>query len=77
MIWAKDVLNSCIIPKHSFILLLSAKTKLLTKDRLQHMEINNICMFYQVSIESVQHLFFQCGTSMEILEAEYRLVWDH
>lgn len=66
IVWAKDVWSSYIPPKLSFILWLSAKTKLLTKDRLQFLEIDNRCILCQDLSESVQHLFFQCSMSREI-----------
>ncbi|KAL2474712.1 Reverse transcriptase domain-containing protein [Abeliophyllum distichum] len=42
--WANSVWNPCIIPKHSFILWLGAKLKLLTKDMLHYLDIDRNCV---------------------------------
>ena len=45
IIWAPTVWSACITPKHFFVLWLCAKAKLLTKDRIQFLNINRRCCF--------------------------------
>lgn len=43
--WTTEVWKRYIMLKHSFILLLEAQSKLLTKDRLPHFNIDPTCVF--------------------------------
>lgn len=64
--WAIDVWRQFITPKHSFILWLCAKCRLLTKDRIKHIELDTTCVLCDRAPESLQHLFFGCKTSSMI-----------
>jgi len=64
--WAKDVWNVAVPPKHAFTLWLSAKSKLLTKDNLLFLNIDRACGLCGTSEESHQHLFFQCTVTSRI-----------
>ncbi|KAI3463758.1 hypothetical protein Pfo_020421 [Paulownia fortunei] len=66
MIWVKDVWSSCIAPKHSFVLWLSVKSKLLTKDNIKHIDINKNCVLCGTVAESIKHLFFDCNFSSNV-----------
>lgn len=65
-VWATSVWNTCITLKHSFILWLGANSKLLTKYKLQHMDIDRNCVLCGTSTESVQHFFFECTISSNV-----------
>lgn len=56
------------IPKHSFILWLAIRRKLMTQDRMQfwHHTENLCCVFCHLQLESVDHLFFECPFSSGI-----------
>ncbi|XP_052172247.1 uncharacterized protein LOC127788174 [Diospyros lotus] len=60
-VWAKFVWNPCLIPKHSFLLWLCARGRLLTRDRLLFLDIDRACPFCCVVEESSDHLFFLCS----------------
>ncbi|KAI3451323.1 hypothetical protein Pfo_007988 [Paulownia fortunei] len=64
--WTTEVWNPCIIPKHAFILWLSAKSRLCTKDKLQFLDIDKACALCGLQEESQQHLFFTCNISSAI-----------
>ena len=64
--WAPVVWHSCITPKHSFILWLCAKERLLTKDKIHFMELNRSCLFCGATEESLHHLYFQCPLSSRV-----------
>ena len=66
MIWAKDVWSSCIAPKHSFVLWLSVRSKLLTKDNVKHIDIDKNCVLCGTAAESIKHLFFDCNFSSNV-----------
>ncbi|XP_074364603.1 uncharacterized protein LOC141705609 [Apium graveolens] len=58
------------IPKHSFMLWLAIRKRLLTQDRLQSWQIQNraVCSFCERMPDSVDHLFFECVFCKIILE---------
>ncbi|PSS36171.1 Reverse transcriptase zinc-binding domain protein [Actinidia chinensis var. chinensis] len=54
------------MPKHSFILWLSLKEKLLTRDRIaEHIE-DTSCALCGYTMESLDHLFFGCPTVSQV-----------
>ncbi|XP_022861447.1 uncharacterized protein LOC111381837 [Olea europaea var. sylvestris] len=59
-IWAADVWKSCIASKHSFFLWLGVQSKLLTKDKLQYLEIDRNCILCGHMAKTGRHLFFEC-----------------
>lgn len=65
-IWSRDVWNAAVPPKHGFTLWLGMKSKLLTKDNLQFLDIDRTCSLCGASEETHQHLFFQCEISSRI-----------
>ena len=56
--WAKLVWESWSIPRYNFILWPAVLGKLRTRDRLQFLQINPLCVFYWVDEESHNHVFF-------------------
>ena len=70
MIWARDVWNSAVMPKHAFVLWLSVKSKLLTKDKLHFLDIDRSCGLCGTCEETHQHVFFQCSVSSQIWGAD-------
>lgn len=66
--WVADVWKPFITPKYSFIPWLSAQSRLLIKDKLQHLEIDRSCVFCGVNEESGKHLFFDYLFSNETWE---------
>jgi len=58
--WAKLVWESWSIPRYNFILWPAVLGKLRTRDRLQFLQINHLCVFYWVDEESHNHVFFSC-----------------
>lgn len=68
VIWSKLVWFSNAIPKHSFILWLAVRGKLLTQDRMQSWQGdgNSRCAFCKQQQDSLNHLFFDCFFSKEI-----------
>ncbi|GJX86343.1 RNA-directed DNA polymerase, eukaryota, reverse transcriptase zinc-binding domain protein [Tanacetum coccineum] len=66
--WEKLVWFSIYKPRHTFVLCLVVKNKLLTQDKLVKWYSHKImkCSFYKVDIDSHDHLFFQCGFAKEI-----------
>jgi len=67
--WAKEVWATCNTPKHSFIVWLAVKSKLLTRDNLSYLAIDRTCPLCISVEESVEHLFFSCHFCSS--------VWDH
>ena len=57
--WPKLVWHSSLIPKHSFILWL--RDRLLTRDKLQGLIVDQTCPLCNAADESIDHLFFQCN----------------
>ena len=49
------------MPKHAFILLLCAKSNLLTRDKILFLDIDWSCPMCNAVEELVCHLFFQCS----------------
>ncbi|KAK9750756.1 hypothetical protein RND81_02G219400 [Saponaria officinalis] len=68
--WFPWVKNRCLIPKHSFLIWLVVQQRLLTQDRLMHMEIiqTNLCFLCATDAESHEHLFFSCVYARKCLE---------
>ncbi|KAK4348291.1 hypothetical protein RND71_034630 [Anisodus tanguticus] len=66
VLWHRDVWNPCIIPKQAFILWLSIKKKLKTKDKLPLQGIDRTCALCNQTDESISHLFFSCSHSSYI-----------
>ena len=60
---------ACITPKHPFIVWLTVKSKLLTRDKLIYLDIDRACVFYNSVKESNEHLFFNCQF--------WSSIWDH
>lgn len=56
--WAAQVWDIFITPKHAFILSLGARSKLQTKDRLHHLQLDRNCSFCGLTEETTQYLFF-------------------
>ncbi|KAL2897313.1 hypothetical protein RDABS01_039096 [Bienertia sinuspersici] len=68
--WDRVVWNRLAIPKHRFIYWLVMWRRLMTKDRLSRMGIQQDATFAlcQQADESVEHLFFSCKKSLEIAQ---------
>jgi len=58
--WAKIIWQPFLVPKHSLVLWLAVRTRLLTRDRLPFLETNPACPFCNLEAESARHLFFLC-----------------
>lgn len=69
--WYNLVWFSNVIPKHSFILWLAIKNKLLTQVRMQRWQTegNLHCSFGNLQQDSVEYLFFECGFSKVVLRS--------
>lgn len=67
--WIHLVWFSNLIPKHSFILWLAIRNKLMTQERMQvwQTEGNLVCPFCKDQRDSVHHLFFSCEFCREVL----------
>ena len=64
--WTKVVWHRSLMPKHAFILWLSLKERLLTRDKLsEHIE-DTSCVFCGSHLETIDHLFFQCRMSRQV-----------
>ncbi|XP_010430719.1 PREDICTED: uncharacterized protein LOC104714953 [Camelina sativa] len=61
--WYRGIWFSGSIPKHSFILWLAAKNRLMTGDRLAtwNRGVDTACVFCQAPMETLEHLFFTCS----------------
>ncbi|XP_074288454.1 uncharacterized protein LOC141613610 [Silene latifolia] len=68
--WYPWMLNSWIIPRHTFLCWLVAQQRLLTQDRLRRMGIiqHNCCFLCGLEEESHEHLFFGCIYSKMCLQ---------
>ncbi|XP_074315304.1 uncharacterized protein LOC141651495 [Silene latifolia] len=68
--WHPWTSTRLIIPRHGFIVWLTAHKRLLTQDRLLRMGITqtNVCFLCGCNAETVEHLFFQCPFSSRCLE---------
>jgi len=64
--WNKVVWNAAVPPKQAFTLWLGIKSRLLTRDNLQFIDIDRSCSLCGTSEETHQHLFFQCEVSSRI-----------
>ena len=69
LIWPKLIWHSVITPKHSFILWLGIKDRLLTRDKLQGFTEDQVCPLCRSEEETINHLFFQCRVGNQ--------VWTH
>ena len=65
-VWAKEIWRNSLTPKHSFIVWLCAKSRILTKDRIKYLETDGICTLCERDYETAQHLFFGCPFTSEI-----------
>ncbi|XP_074283719.1 uncharacterized protein LOC141608256 [Silene latifolia] len=68
--WHPWTSTRLIIPRHGFIVWLTAHKRLLTQDRLVRMGIiqTNVCFLCGCNAETVEHLFFLCPFSSRCLE---------
>ncbi|GFZ10426.1 hypothetical protein Acr_21g0010250 [Actinidia rufa] len=64
--WTKVVWHRSMQPKHSFILWLSLKERLLTRDKLMEQIEDTSCVLCGNPKESVSHLFFHCTIVRQI-----------
>ncbi|XP_057493231.1 uncharacterized protein LOC130778743 [Actinidia eriantha] len=64
--WPKMVWHNSITPKHSFILWLGLKDRLLTKDKIQEFSDDRLCPLCRSEDETVDHLFFRCRVGGQI-----------
>ncbi|GJU10211.1 RNA-directed DNA polymerase, eukaryota, reverse transcriptase zinc-binding domain protein [Tanacetum coccineum] len=66
--WDKLVWFSQCIPRHTFILWLAIKEKLITQDKLLQWYPQNVvcCPYCKEKPDSHEHLFFQCKTVAEV-----------
>lgn len=64
--WLRVVWDSWSMPWYNCILWLAALCKLRTKDRLQFMSLDLICLLCSQEIETHQHLFFACYWSAQL-----------
>lgn len=66
VIWAQIIWKPFIPPKYDFVLWLGLRGRLLTRDRLDFLHIDQTCGFCGLEIETVRHLFFTCPMSRAI-----------
>lgn len=66
VIWAQIIWKPFLPPKSSFVLWLGLRGRLLTRDRLDFLHIDQTCGFCGLEIETVRHLFFTCPMSRAI-----------
>ncbi|GFY91271.1 hypothetical protein Acr_07g0014670 [Actinidia rufa] len=64
--WPKLVWHNSITPKHSFILWLGLKDRLLTRDKLRDFIEDQSCPLCSFEAESIDHLFFYCQVGNQI-----------
>ncbi|KAK6132726.1 hypothetical protein DH2020_033531 [Rehmannia glutinosa] len=64
--WHNVVWAAGITPKHAFSLWLAARSRLQTKDRVRHREIEDSCSFCATQQETALHLFFSCPFSATV-----------
>ena len=64
--WPRLVWHGSIIPRHSFILWLGLKDRLLTKDKLQDFIEDQSCPLCNSQNETLNHLFFHCRIGNQI-----------
>ncbi|GFS37427.1 phytochrome and flowering time regulatory protein [Actinidia rufa] len=64
--WPKLVWHAAIIPRHSFILWLGLKDRLLTKNKLRDYIEDQSCPLCSAQNETLNHLFFQCTFGKQI-----------
>ncbi|XP_057489392.1 uncharacterized protein LOC130775251 [Actinidia eriantha] len=64
--WTKIIWHRFLQPKHSFILWLSLKDRLLTREKLRNQIEDITCPLCGDPEESVSHLFFHCTTVRQI-----------
>ncbi|GFZ19928.1 laccase 12 [Actinidia rufa] len=64
--WPKLVWQTSITPKHSFILWLGLKGRLLTRDKLQGYIEDQTCPLCREMEETIDHLFFQCRVGRQV-----------
>ncbi|GFY92706.1 pyruvate decarboxylase-2 [Actinidia rufa] len=64
--WTNLVWHHSLLPKHSFILWLGLKDRLLTRDKLMDQIVDTSCSLCNNPIESLNHLFFQCSVVNQV-----------
>ncbi|KAJ6287563.1 hypothetical protein OIU76_001155 [Salix suchowensis] len=64
--WLRVIWDFWSMPQYNFILWLAVLGKLRTKDRLQFMSPDPICLLYSQDNESHRHLFFTCYWSAQL-----------
>ncbi|XP_020256483.1 uncharacterized protein LOC109833285 [Asparagus officinalis] len=67
--WHDTIWDKMSYPKHTFIFWLAVQNRLLTQDRLMRRGVidTNVCRLCSAeSLESRNHLFFECGFSSEV-----------
>ncbi|GFZ14571.1 hypothetical protein Acr_24g0007610 [Actinidia rufa] len=64
--WTKIIWHSSIMPKHSFILWLGLKGKLLTRDRMAEYIEDTSCVLCGYPMESQDQLFFHCPKTKQV-----------
>ena len=64
--WPKFVWHAPIIPRHSFIMWLGLKDRLLTKNKLQRFIDDLSCPLCRAENETLDHLFFHCRIGNQI-----------
>ncbi|GFZ19979.1 hypothetical protein Acr_28g0006840 [Actinidia rufa] len=64
--WPKLVWHVAIIPRHTFILWLGLKDRLLTKNKLRDYIEDQSCPLCSAQNETLNHLFFQCTFGKQI-----------
>ncbi|XP_022848778.1 uncharacterized protein LOC111371100 [Olea europaea var. sylvestris] len=66
VVWVATIWNTSITPKHAFILWLAVQTKLLTKEKIQYLDLDRRCELCGLTEETVQHPFFSRPFSSSI-----------
>ena len=64
--WPKLVWHGSLIPRHSFILWLGLKNRLLTKDKIRDYIEDQLCPLCSAQNETLDHLFFHCAIGSQI-----------
>ena len=64
--WTKLAWHHSLMPKHSFILWLGLKERLLTRDKLIDQIEDTSCSLCNSPVESLNHLFFQCPVANQV-----------
>ena len=73
--WCRVVWDSWSMPRYNFILWLAVLGKLRTKDRLQFMTPDPVCLLCSQEIETHRHLFFACSWSAQLWNIIKSWLW--